>query len=114
MSPLFQFENDLNQLWTRKDMVGRLVRPLLAPPMTAETFERCSGYVNLKYDNLGPRVYLRPLASYSTLVMIFLSLVLGHLLFRLPSLGFFVLILGYLVKCYISAAIRASKREIEN
>lgn len=109
-----QFESNLNELWNRQDMIGKLTRPLLAPPMTAETFERCSGYVNLRYDNLGPRVHLRPLASYSTLTLILTSLVLGQLLFRMPSLGFFVLLLGYLVKCYVSAAFRSMPRENEN
>lgn len=95
--------------------MGKLARPLLKPPMTAETFERCSGFVNLRYDNLGPRVYLRPLASYSTLTVILISMVMGHLLFRMPSFGFFILILGYLVKCYIGAAIRSNVRsEMEN
>lgn len=83
--------------------------------MTAETFERCSGYVNLRYDQLGPRVYLRPLASYSTLVLIVVALVMGQLLFRLPSVGGFVLVLGYLGKCYITAACRCNARkEVDN
>lgn len=105
----------MNSLWTRKDLVGKLARPLLAPPMTAETFERCSGYVNLRYDQLGPRVYLRPLASYSTLITIAMFLMLGQFLFRLPSFGLFILLLGYLGKCYISAAFRGSvSREVES
>lgn len=99
-----QFESELNQLWDREDLTGKLVRPLLEPPMTAETFERCSGYVNLRYDNLGPRVYLRPLASYATLSLIFLSMVLGQIFFRMPSAGIFILILAYLGRRYLAAA----------
>lgn len=107
----FQFENDFNELWSRRDIVGKLVRPFLAPPMTAETFERCSGYVNLRYDHLGPRVFLRPLASYSTLAMIVVSLILGRFLFQVPSLGLFILMLCYIAKCYIAAALRGGVKE---
>lgn len=81
--------------------------------MTAETFERYSGYVNLRYDQLGPRIYLRPLASYGTILLIFLSIVLGYILFNRPSFGFFLLLVCALVKCYIVAAFRNVRREVE-
>lgn len=79
--------------------------------MTAETFERCSGYVNLRYDQLGPRLFLRPLASYGTLLLICASIAFGYILFNRPSFGLFLLLLGSLAKCYIGAAFRMVRGE---
>ena len=76
--------------------------------MVAESFERCSGYVNLRYDQLGPRIYLRPLASYYTLTLIVMSLVFGWLFFGLPSLGLMVLsLVSYIVAAFRLVSVPA-------
>lgn len=100
----FQFSNELQKAWNRQDAVGKLIRPLLSPPMTAQYIEKSKGYSSLRNENLGPRVNLRALASYGNLTMVFVSLLFGQFFFQRPTYGLILLIGISLSVCYLRFA----------
>ncbi|EAT45847.1 AAEL002910-PA [Aedes aegypti] len=86
------FGGEMNDLWNRNDLWGKLSRQILCPPMVSQTFDKSQGVCMLKQDNLGPRICLRVLASYKSAFVIVFSFFLGYLFFNAPSYGFMMLV----------------------
>ncbi|XP_062537156.1 sphingomyelin phosphodiesterase 4 [Armigeres subalbatus] len=86
------FGGEMNDLWNRNDLWGKLSRQILSPPMVSQTFDKSQGVCMLKQENLGPRLCLRVLASYKSSFVILFSFFLGYLLFNAPSYGFMLLV----------------------
>ena len=73
-------------------MVGHLAHQLLVPPMTIQSFDKSHGVSRLYEERVGPRVNLRWLGSFRTLIIIFVSLLFGHLVYASPIFGVSLLI----------------------
>lgn len=101
----FQFSRELKDIWNRNDIWGKLLRPLLLPPIEAENIEKFSSHSILRHESLGPRINLRFLAAYKSLALIMCSLFIGYLFFGGPGVGFFLLSVLALVNCYLRAAL---------
>uniref|UniRef100_A0A336LQY2 CSON001502 protein n=1 Tax=Culicoides sonorensis TaxID=179676 RepID=A0A336LQY2_CULSO len=99
------FPQEINEYWHRRDLVGRLTRQLLLPPMTSQTFDKSTGLSILKKQDLPPRICLRPLASYKTITLVTISLFLSYLLWGAPSYGLFLLILFAFMTVLIKALV---------
>lgn len=89
----FQYAVEIEQLYRRSDLVGRIARRVLESPRIIQTFEKSHGSSELVERRLRPRVNLRGLASYRTVFIICLSFLVGKLLFGGSFFGFFMLIL---------------------
>lgn len=101
----FQFHDELDRYWHRKDIVGKLSRQLLLPPMVAQTFDKSSGVSVLKQTELPPRVCLRSLASISSVSLSTISLFLGYLLWGAPSYGLFLLLFFAFIVIFLKAIV---------
>ncbi|XP_065075055.1 sphingomyelin phosphodiesterase 4 [Ochlerotatus camptorhynchus] len=99
------FGGEMNDLWNRNDLWGKLSRQVLSPPMVAQTFDKSQGVCMLKQDHLGPRLCLRVLASYKSSFVIFCSFLLGYLLFNAPSYGFMLLLSAAFVYLLIKSLV---------
>lgn len=84
---------EIEQLYRRPDLVGRIAHRVLESPRIIQTFEKSHGSSELVERRLRPRVNLRGLASYRTVIIIALSLFVGKLLFGGSLFGFFLLVL---------------------
>lgn len=104
-----QFHRQLNDYWHRNDVVGRMVRQLLYPPMVVHSFDKSRGYSRAIEDRLPARVNLRFLASYQSLVLLLVSFAVGQLMFGAPSYGFFALILCTFVYTLLMSFINDPK-----
>lgn len=89
----FQYAVEIEQLYRRQDLLGRVARRVLESPRIVQTFEKSHGSSELIERELRPRINLRGLASYRTIIIIFLSFLVGKLLFGGSLFGFFMLIL---------------------
>uniref|UniRef100_A0A1B0CYY0 Uncharacterized protein n=1 Tax=Phlebotomus papatasi TaxID=29031 RepID=A0A1B0CYY0_PHLPP len=105
------FGPDFQRIWQRKDIWGVLMRPLLAPPMMTEYIDKSSGRAVFREKYLGPRVSLRPLASYKTFFFIALAVTLGKFFFNSSLAGVFVLIFICLCCSYIASMVRHLRHE---
>lgn len=99
------FGGEMNDLWNRNDLWGKLSRQVLSPPMVSQIFDKSQGVCLLKQDNLGPRLCLRMLASYKSSFVIFCSFLLGYLLFNAPSYGFMLLVSATFVYLLIKSLV---------
>ncbi|XP_053681568.1 sphingomyelin phosphodiesterase 4 isoform X2 [Sabethes cyaneus] len=86
------FGEEMDNLWRRNDIWGKLGRQLLSPPMLTQTFDKSQGICVLKQDSLGPRICLRILASYTSSFVIVCSFLFGYLTLNTPSYGFMLLL----------------------
>ncbi|XP_058443755.1 sphingomyelin phosphodiesterase 4 [Malaya genurostris] len=86
------FGGEMDELWHRNDIWGKLSRQVLSPPMLTQTFDKSQGVCVLKQDTLGPRICLRLLASYKSSLVILCSFLFGYLVFNAPSYGFMLLV----------------------
>lgn len=84
------FEEQIMSMWNRQDMVGKLSRQILYPPIEIQYFDKMTGVCHLKRQQLNPRISLRPLGSNITVFMVILSLLIGHLFWRAPVFGLFL------------------------
>ncbi|XP_055525669.1 sphingomyelin phosphodiesterase 4 isoform X2 [Wyeomyia smithii] len=87
------FSEEMDDLWHRDDLWGKLGRQILSPPMVTQTFDKSQGICVLKHDQLGPRICLRILASYTSSFIISCSFLLGYLMLNAPSYGFMLLLM---------------------
>ncbi|XP_053678158.1 sphingomyelin phosphodiesterase 4 [Anopheles nili] len=91
------FGDELSRLWDHGGTLGAIARRLLVPPSTIVNFDlaqkgMCIEKV-VKTKHIGPRVCLRFLGSYTSIVTICSSFLLGYVLLGAPSFGFIALIL---------------------
>lgn len=82
----------MNELWHRTDQWGRIARQILDSPMTVHRFDKSRGISVVCENRLTPRLNLRFLANYQSLVVIVASFGLGQLCFGVPSFGFLLLL----------------------
>lgn len=99
------FKEEIDQYWHRRDFKGRLARQVLLPPMIAQTFDKSTGVSELKSTELPPRICLRSLASYKSVCMVMVSLLLGYFLWHAPSYGLFLLILAATIQVFVKAMV---------
>ncbi|XP_037949505.1 sphingomyelin phosphodiesterase 4 isoform X2 [Teleopsis dalmanni] len=92
-----RYGDGIRRNYNRSDFYGKLLRQLVLPPMTAKWFDRPRGIQELIEKPLPARVCLRPMASYRFLFVVFLSFVLGYIIWHAPSLGILCLLLLYVV-----------------
>lgn len=81
-------------------MYGKVSRQILSPPVETKTFDKSAGYPVLVVKQIGPRLSLRKLASWSTLITLVFSLMFGRLFLGASSLGFItlsILFFGFLM-----------------
>jgi sphingomyelin phosphodiesterase 4 len=83
----------MDELWSGRDFVGRIARQILCPPQTIQNFDTSADMKTLRTENLGPRLCLRPLASYKSLTVIGAALAFGYVVLGAPSYGLFLLLL---------------------
>ncbi|XP_055606110.1 sphingomyelin phosphodiesterase 4 [Uranotaenia lowii] len=86
------FGQEMDLLWNRQDLWGKLSRQVLCPPMVAQIFDKSQGYCVLVQEPLGPRLNLRMLASHKSAFVVVCSFFLGYLFFNAPSYGFMLLV----------------------
>lgn len=99
------FSEEIQKVWNRSDIWGKVSRQILDPPMTAQWFDKEKGVNQLCENQLPPRICLRPLASYKTLIFIATSLIIGQILWGAPSYGLFSLLLLLTIYIFILALI---------
>lgn len=87
----------MNEIWNRTDLVGKLSRRILQPPVVIQNFDKTQGVSLVQYKNLGPRLSLRLLASYKTIFLMFLAMFAGHIIFGSAGYGIFLLCLLFLL-----------------
>lgn len=77
----FQYAVEIEQCYRRSDLIGRIARRILESPRIVQSFEKSHGSSNLVERRLRPRINLRGLASYRTIIqIIILSVFIGKLL----------------------------------
>lgn len=89
----FQYAVEIEQLYRRQDLVGRIAQRVLESPRIVQTFEKSHGSSVLVERQLRPRVNLRGLATYRTIIIIALSFCVGKLLLGGSFFGLFLLII---------------------
>ncbi|XP_063707848.1 sphingomyelin phosphodiesterase 4 [Culicoides brevitarsis] len=97
------FPHEINKNWHRNDLLGRITRQLLLPPMVSQTFDKSTGLCILKREDLPPRICLRPLASFKTLTFVTISQLLSYLLWGAPSYGLFLLMFFAFMVVFVRA-----------
>lgn len=100
------FSDEMDNIWKRSDIWGKISRQILSPPMKAQWFEKQRGVSQFCEDQLPPRICLRFLASYKTLILIGASLFVGQILWGAPSYGLLSLLLLnatylFILSCYL-------------
>ncbi|XP_065354965.1 sphingomyelin phosphodiesterase 4 isoform X2 [Calliphora vicina] len=95
----------LQTLWTRSDIVGKLSRQILYAPMTAQWFDKPRGVSELCEQQVPARLCLRFLASYRALALIFLALALGYIFWGSSTFGLTTLLLITIIYVFIMALI---------
>lgn len=83
----------LERGWRRRDLLGRCARQLLSAPLRVHSFDKSQGVSRVCERRLGPRVNLRPLASWQAIVLVAASFAGGWLWCGVPSAGFVGLLL---------------------
>lgn len=83
----------MHDAWHRPDQWGRIARQILDAPMTVHRFDKSRGISVVCENHLTPRLNLRFLANYQSLVVVLVSFVLGQMAFGVPSFGFLLLLL---------------------
>uniref|UniRef100_A0A1Q3F087 Putative sphingomyelin phosphodiesterase 4-like isoform x1 n=1 Tax=Culex tarsalis TaxID=7177 RepID=A0A1Q3F087_CULTA len=101
----FMFGAEMNDLYNRNDLCGKLSRQILAPPMVTQTFDKSLGFCLLRQDQLGPRICLRALASYKSAFVIVASFLFGYLMFNAPSYGFMLLVTVTFLVLFVKALV---------
>lgn len=124
----FQYEEEICELWNRADLIGRISRQILLPPQTIGNFDKCQGnhseymfcftsiskhnpILGLSYlveEDVGPRVSLRFLATYRSIIVLVIALLLGKYFFNATPLGLILLIVISMLYFLISSFIRES------
>lgn len=95
-----QFDNEFEALWSRNDLYGKFSRQILSAPVETRTFDKSSGYSELKVKQIGPRLSLRKFASRKVLAYLVMCFLFGKFALGASSLGFIVLgsvVFGYLL-----------------
>ncbi|KAM7362658.1 sphingomyelin phosphodiesterase 4 isoform 2-T2 [Cochliomyia hominivorax] len=95
----------LQTLWNRTDIVGKLSRQILYAPMTAQWFDKPRGVSELCEQQVPARLCLRFLASYRSLTLIFLALLIGYIFWGSSTIGLIILLLISLIYVFIMAVI---------
>lgn len=83
--------------------MGRLARRILEAPRIVQSFEKSHGSSELIERQLRPRINLRWMASYRTVIIVILSLLIGKLLFGGSLSGFLTLILFKILMTFLLA-----------
>lgn len=96
-----KYATEIEKYYNRNDLIGMIARNLLEPPRDVQTFEKSDGSSYLVEARLKPRINLRWMASYRTIILIFLSLIFGKLIFGGSFFGFFLMILFKLLFIFI-------------
>lgn len=98
-----KYGREIEMYYQRNDLTGMIARNLLEPPRIHQTFEKFHGTSHLVENRLKPRINLRWIASYRTIIFIFLSLIFGKLIFGQSLTGFFLMIFLKLLLIFISS-----------
>lgn len=99
----FQYAVEIEQCYRRTDFIGRIAHRILESPTVVQTFEKSHGSSKLVERQLRPRLNLRWLASYRTIIIIILSFLFGKLIFGGSFFGFFMLIMFKLSMTFLLA-----------
>lgn len=99
----FQYAGEIEQLYRRPDFIGRIARRVLESPIIVQTFEKSHGSSQLIERRLRPRVNLRWIASYRSVIIFILSLLFGKFIFGGSLLGFILLILFKITMTFMLA-----------
>nr|XP_013101708.1 unnamed protein product [Stomoxys calcitrans] len=107
-----KFGEHFNNYWSRPNIVGKIWHQLLYPPMTAQWFDKprvrlhVSGVSELCEEELPARLCLRFLASYRTLALIILTMLIGYIFWGSSITGiialFFISVAYVLIMAIIS------------
>lgn len=101
---IIQYAVEIEQCYRRHDIIGQIAHRVLESPRIVQTFEKSHGSSQLVERQLRPRVNLRGLASYRTVILIMLSFIIGKLLFGGSFFGFFMLILFKITTTFLLAS----------
>lgn len=98
-----KYARELEIYYQRNDLIGIIARNVLEPPRLHQTFEKSRGTSHLVENQLNPRINLRWIASYRTIIFIILSLIFGKLIFGQSLTGLFFMIFFKLLFIFISS-----------
>lgn len=89
----FQYGADIERNYRRIDFVGVLARHVFEAPKSIHSFDKAYGISRMVEKRLKARVNLRWMATYRTLFIIIIALIIGKLLCGGSFPGFILLIL---------------------
>lgn len=117
---MFQYFNEIQQLYRREDWIGGIVRQLLSGPQVIHTYCKSGpgGYSPRVTSTLPPRISLRFLAHHRTLVLLSLTYLICHF-FGYPFilviiLALFILFLILLFRYSIGWAPKPPRPSMHN
>lgn len=99
-----KYATEIEKYYKRNGLIGIIARNLLEPPRDVQTFEKSDGSSYLVETRLKPRINLRWMATYRTIIFIFLSLIFGKLIFGGSFFGFILMIFFKLLLIFILSA----------
>lgn len=99
-----KYATEIEKYYKRNDFIGIVAHNLLEPSRLHQTFEKSDGSSQLVETRLKPRINLRWIASYRTIIFIFLSLIFGKLIFGTSFFGFFLMVFFKLSFIFILSA----------
>lgn len=106
---LLQYGQDIQNLCDRNDLIGRMAQVYFAPPLPLNSNLNSPISSTRKQTLQLPRLSLRPLASYRTLVYVGLCYLVLTLWWGVGPVGFFFCVIGVvLLYGFFSAMIHRS------